>query len=69
MVEERTITVQGMTCGGCEQSIQKALSRLDGVEDARASHEDGTVTVRFDSGRVDDDALAGRIRAAGYEVG
>lgn len=68
MVEERTIGVAGMTCTGCEESIQKALGRLDGVEDARADHEQGEVAVRYDSGRVTDADIEERIRAAGYDV-
>lgn len=68
MVDEKTINVEGMTCTGCEDSIQRALGRLEGVVDAKADHEAGTVAVRFDADVVGNDDLEERIRAAGYEV-
>lgn len=68
MVQEQTIAVEGMTCAGCEEAIQRALGRLDGVLRSSADHQAGQVEVRFDPERVSDDELAERIRAAGYEV-
>lgn len=65
---EHTITVEGMTCTGCEQSVQRAVGGLDGVDTVRADHTAGRVTVRFDSGAVSEDAIAARIQEAGYTV-
>jgi copper chaperone len=59
-----TITVEGMSCNHCEQSVEAALSEVDGVQSVTADHESGTVT-------VDGDAEADDLVAAvpeGYEA-
>ena len=36
----RRFDVTGMTCGGCERALGRAVSRLPGVQDVSASHAD-----------------------------
>jgi copper chaperone CopZ len=63
-----TLRVTGMTCGGCENAVKRALGRLDGVADVAASHAEESVTVTFDPGTTTLDAIKARIAAAGYQV-
>ena len=63
-----TLRVTGMTCGGCENAVKRALGRLDGVADVAASHAQESVTVTFDPGKTTLDAVKARIAAAGYQV-
>ena len=63
-----TLRVTGMTCGGCENAVKRALGRLDGVADVAASHAQQSVTVTFDAGKATLDAVKERIAAAGYHV-
>lgn len=67
MPHQRTIPVDGMTCGGCEQSVQSALTGLDGVHSATADHTLGSVQVRFDD-TIAEDTIRDQIRQAGYAV-
>lgn len=67
MVEIR-IPVKGMTCGGCAATVERALSRVDGVQEAHASFEQAQVVVRFDDGRADRPGLVRAIENAGYDV-
>lgn len=48
-----TLTVSGMTCGGCEENVVTALRDVEGVEDASADHESGTVEVEGDADPLD----------------
>jgi copper chaperone len=52
MSETIQLTVTGMTCGGCENAVSKALRTLDGVEDVSASHAANLVGVTYDAGKV-----------------
>lgn len=61
--------VKGMTCGGCERSVQNALGSQPGVVNAKADRVAGTVTVEFDPAVIKQTALAAIIVGAGYEVG
>lgn len=61
----RTITVEGMSCSGCEQTVESALEELDGVTSATADSDANTVTVDED---VDVDVVVGAIEDAGYDA-
>ena len=61
--------VQGMTCGGCERSVQNALTSHKGVVAAKADRVSGTVAVEFDPAQIQQAALAKAITAAGFQVG
>lgn len=61
------IPVQGMTCGGCERSVQAALTQLEGVSGAEADHTAGRVRVSFDAGQIDEQRLRSQIEEAGYQ--
>lgn len=61
----RELTVTGMSCGGCEQSVEEALEGVDGVTDATADRAAETATVE---GEADTDALVAAVEAAGYEA-
>lgn len=65
-MEQMTLTVTGMTCGGCENAVKRAVSSLDGVSDVSASHQQNRVTLTFDPAKVDRAAVARRISDAGY---
>ena len=65
-MEQTTLDVTGMACGGCEQNVEDALADLDGVSRVAADHEDGTVEVAVDG--VSDDDVQAAIEAAGYDV-
>jgi len=41
----QTITVEGMSCEHCEQSVTEALEGVDGVESATADRESKSATV------------------------
>jgi len=62
------LKVTGMTCGGCENAVRRALQQVDGVEEVSASHTAGTVGVRFDPGKVTPMLLKQRIELLGYDV-
>ncbi|WP_436931872.1 heavy-metal-associated domain-containing protein [Halosimplex halobium] len=62
---EQQITVTGMSCGGCEQSVEAALENVDGVTDATADRERETATVEGDA---DTEALVAAVEDAGYEA-
>lgn len=63
-----TIAVQGMTCGSCERTIRDALTAVDGVQEASADHQTGSVTVRYDSKKTSREKLEQAISAQGYTV-
>lgn len=67
-MEQLILTVTGMTCGGCENAVTRAVSRLDGVSNVTASHSENRVTVDYDATKVNRAKVAEAIDKAGYTV-
>jgi len=67
-MQQLELHVTGMTCGACEQRIQRALARLAGVVRSTANHRAGRVDVVFDPGRTSAGDIQARIAQAGYGV-
>ena len=44
------LAVSGMTCGGCSQSVEKALTALGGVRSATVDHASGRAVVLIENG-------------------
>jgi copper chaperone len=65
---ELTIPVEGMTCGGCVGSIERALRSLDGVTQVAATLSPGQVTVTYEPARLESGDLVQAITDAGYDV-
>ena len=64
--EKQVWHVDGMTCGHCEQRVEKTVSQLNGVKKVKASHADHTVEIAFKKGEPPD---AGLIEEAITELG
>jgi copper chaperone len=62
-----TITVDGMTCGHCVNTVQTELGKLDGVTDVAVDLSSGQVTIVAES-TPDPAALQGAVEEAGFEV-
>ncbi len=60
--------VRGMTCGGCTGSVQRVLSKLDGVSHVEVSLTPGTATMQTDPSRVTAAQIRSAITSLGYEA-
>ena len=58
--------VNGMTCGGCTGSVQRALSQLVGVSHAEVTLRPGVATVMVDPTRVTPAQIESAITQLGY---
>lgn len=63
-----TITVKGMTCGGCVNSVTKALKAVNGVQEAKVDLQGAKATVTFDDAKTTVVALKEAVEDAGYDA-
>jgi len=63
-----TFTTSGFTCPSCVNKIEKAVGRLDGVDDVAVLFNADKVRVAFDEAAVHPDAIARTITDLGYPV-
>lgn len=63
-----TLTVDGMTCSGCVNSVTKALRAVNGVAAVNVSLSEGTVRIDFDEKQTSVERLRNAVEHAGYEI-
>ncbi|HRY98492.1 MAG TPA: cation transporter [Bacteroidales bacterium] len=67
-VKTLVLDVQGMTCNGCENTVQESVSSLAGITEVKASHTDSVAIVSFDPGQTSVEDIQEAITKVGYEV-
>lgn len=67
-METVILNIDGMTCGGCAKSVERALGDLAGVASVNADWQNGTAQVQFDAAQTDLAALVEAVEDAGFEV-
>lgn len=67
-MQSATLTVSGMTCGGCVRSVTNLLQALDGVAKADVSLEAQRAVVDYDAAKVSVAQMKSAIEDAGFEV-
>ena len=68
-MNEIVLSVTGMTCGGCVNSVQKVLTALPGVQSVEVTLTPGQARVVVDPAQLDRAALVQAIVDAGFGVG
>jgi copper chaperone len=62
-----TITVSGMTCGHCVNSVTEELSKIAGVKEVKVDLDSGNVNITSENELAQAD-LTQAIQEAGYEI-
>lgn len=62
-----TLTVGGMTCPACEESLGRAIGRVAGVLSVHADHRKGVVEVESDVRRSEAD-IRRAVEDSGYDL-
>ena len=62
------LTVSGMTCVGCAQSIERVLDATAGVESSQLSFPSGRLAVTFDPAEIASETIVDEIRRSGFDA-
>ena len=62
-----TLAVEGMTCTGCEQTVQEAVAKVNGITEVKASHLEKIATITFTGDMADTTLIMEAVTAAGYK--
>jgi copper chaperone len=63
---EKTFTIEGMSCGGCVNSLTRVLKSVPGIEPVTV--EVGRAVLRFDPAQITPDTIKAAVDRAGFEV-
>src|SRR5574341_1073938 len=65
---EAVFQVDGMTCSSCNVAVKLAAEKVNGVDQARASHDEKRAWVHYDPAKTNPEAIATAITNAGYKT-
>ena len=68
-LQQITLAVENMNCGGCMRKVERALLAVPGVESARANLSARRVSVLHKPGATDLDSVVAALADAGYKAG
>jgi copper chaperone len=63
---EKTFLIDGMSCGGCVNSLTRVLVTVPGIEPLKI--EVGKAALRLDSDRATTDTVKAAVERAGFEL-
>ena len=66
-MKEKIISIEGMHCGHCTANVEKSLSALPGVAEAKADLETKSAKVKVED-FVTDDMLKAVVEGIGFKV-
>jgi len=62
------IVIEGMTCTGCEETIEGSINKLEGIKMVEADHLGGIANIQFFTEKTDTAAIRKAITGSGYKV-
>lgn len=65
-MQTEQLKVTGMTCGGCTNSVTKALKAINGVDDVIVSLATGQARVQYNEKLTSPEQLKSAVKKAGY---
>ncbi len=65
---EMTVLDKAIHCEGCEARIQSVLTRMPGVQEAKASHKTQKVHLTLDSTSVSIQEVKDKLEDLGYDT-
>ena len=67
-LNEVSLSIEGMTCTGCEEGIEHATMKLPGVMESNANYADGSAIIKFNQSTSTEQDIIDAINATGYRV-
>lgn len=68
MSEQKTYSVEGMTCASCAQTVEKVTSKLPGMKEASVNLATEKLSVTFDETQLTEEDIITAVDQAGYQV-
>ena len=63
-----TLTIGGMTCSSCVNSIENALHNIDGVEQAKVNMLTEKATIQYNASKTNVEHLIETVESIGYDA-
>lgn len=67
-IAKTTLTIEGMTCGGCVAAVKVQLKKTEGVTAYEVSLEKGEAAVSYDPAKTTPDKIAESVSKTGFKA-
>lgn len=67
MTKKESYLVEGMTCSGCERTVSRVISNLEGVTSSKADLKTSTVAIEYDPAKVTIERIKNAVNGVGYK--
>lgn len=67
-IQEVKLTLEGMTCEGCAETVNAALSKVTGVLESKTSYREKNSIVKYDKSKTNIKELEKAVNSTGYTV-
>lgn len=64
----KTFKIEGMSCASCAATVERAVGKLDGINEVHVNFAADKRTVNFDEGRLKETEIEGAVEKAGYKA-
>lgn len=68
IIKKDSYLVEGMSCSGCERSIQRVISNLPGVTSAKADLKSSSISFEYEPSKVTVDDVKSAVSRIGYKI-
>ena len=67
-LQKAEFTIDGMTCSACENHVQTAIIKLNGIAEVVVSYDKGNAIVAYDKSKTTIDSIINAINSTGYTI-
>ena len=67
-IKKLSLPVEGMTCASCVARVEKAIKKVDGVQNVAVNLATEKATFEFDESKIDIKDIAAMVEDAGYNM-
>ena len=67
-IQQVKLNIKGMSCKACSETINLALSKVQGVLEYKTEYKEGSSTVKFNSSKTSEQAIVDAVNQTGYKV-
>ncbi len=68
MSKKIAVQIEGMSCGGCANTVKEAIEGIEGVDSAEVDHESGQVDVFYAEVADIEVKISERVEEEGYTL-
>ncbi len=68
MVLKKSFKIEGMTCAACVRAVERAVGKLDGIEEVNVNLATEKMMVRYDEEKISEKEITETINKSGYKA-